>query len=108
MPGGDQSAACLAEAASLFAELQAVGHRRRQPLDARAYNSFMAVLLAAGDHAGVLQTFERMEAEEEAVLPDEGTLNAVIAACQEAGWKQREEQYRQLLQSSRLLGALGK
>ncbi|KAL4447764.1 hypothetical protein ABPG75_004983 [Micractinium tetrahymenae] len=104
--GQDHSAACLAEATALFAELRAAAAAGGQPLDVRAYNALLAVQLAAGDHDGVLRTFQQLE-EEEQLMPDGGTLAAVIAACQEAGWTEREAQYRRLLESSRLLGALG-
>lgn len=101
----DQSAACLAEATSVFEALRQQWGRARHTPDLRAYNSLLLVQLAAGDHSGVLSTFEEMEAEE-ALLPDVTTLGVVITACREAGWKEREAQYHQLLESSRLLGAL--
>lgn len=105
--GADQAAQCLAAAAAVFAELRAAAAGGGPPLDVRAYNALLAVQLAAGDHAGVLRTFSQLEDEERGVLPDAGTLAAVITACEEAGWREQEAQYRQLLESSRLLGTLG-
>lgn len=105
--GQDQSAQCLAGATALFAELRAAAAAGGSPLDVRAYNALLAVQLAAGDHAGVLHTFQQLEDGEHGLLPDASTLAAVIAACQQAGWKEEEAQYRQLLKSSQLLGTLG-
>ncbi len=104
-PATEQRAACVAEARVIVARQRGQWGRRQQPLDVRLYNALMAVQLAAGDHEGVLQTFQALE-EEERLLPDRSTLAAAIAACRAAGWREREAQFRRLLQSSRLLGAL--
>ena len=101
-----EAAACLAEAAAVWAQLQRQWGQRRTPPDLRAYNALLLARLAAGDHAGVLSAYKRLE-RQEGVLPDRTTLEAVIAACRAAGWEQREAQYRALLASSRLLGSLG-
>lgn len=102
----DERAACVAEAAALVASLRVAWGQRPRPLDLRVYNALMLCQLAGGDHAGVVATFEALEQEEPGLLPDATTLSAVITACQLAGWADREGQYRRLLASSRLLGAL--
>ena len=106
LPPADQRAACLAKAAALVARQRRQWGRKQQPLDVRLYNAWMAVQLAAGDYAGVLQTFQELEGEER-LLPDGATLATVIAACRAAGWPEREAQFQRLMHSSRLLGSLG-
>lgn len=104
--GPDESAACLAEATAVFAAMRRQWGARRQALDLRAYNSLLLVQLAAGDYAGVLATVEAIEGEE-ALRPDGTTLGTAIAACRAAGLHEREQEFRRLMASSRLLGALG-
>ena len=104
-PPPDDGCACLAEAASVFAALQdAAAPRGGVRLDVRAWNALMAVQLAAGDHAGVLRSFEALEGDAAGPLPDGATLDAVVAACAAAGWRQREAQFRGLRKSTRMLG----
>lgn len=105
-PAADQRAACVAEARAIVARQRGQWGKRQRPLDVRLYNALMAVQLAAGDHEGVVQTFQELEGEER-LLPDRTTLTTAIAACRAAGWQDREAQFRRLMQSSRLLGALG-
>jgi DNA mismatch repair ATPase MutL len=104
-PRVDERAECLAEAAAVFAEMRAQAAQQRSPLDLRAYNSLLLVQLAAADHEGVLSTFRELEGEE-SLRPDATTLGIVISTCQAEGWLDEAEQYQQLLEGSRLLGAL--